>query len=227
MKDVLPEERSHYVIENLKLVNMVLNHLRVPSYLYDDLYQEGCLGLTIAATRFDENKDYKFSTYAVPYIKGYILDEWNKYEDMINSSARAREYKVAFYKYQTNHIGASDQEILDALKIPRQYWEVVTGQYKVESIEKMMEFDSARDDDSDDPSDIGIDNLQSIINKSLGNCNESSRNIYLDYINGVMSGEEVTFRELGKRYGVSFQRVQQIIQKINKRMKILLKDYRR
>ncbi|APF28150.1 RNA polymerase sigma factor, sigma-70 family protein [Clostridium sporogenes] len=50
-------------------------------YSYDDLFQEGCLGLMKAVNRFDDNKGIKFSTYAYPYVDGQILimardDKW-------------------------------------------------------------------------------------------------------------------------------------------------------
>ncbi|ABS39720.1 sigma-70 family RNA polymerase sigma factor [Clostridium botulinum] len=50
-------------------------------YSYEDLFQEGCLGLMKAANRFDSSRRIKFSTYAYPYVDGQILrmiesDKW-------------------------------------------------------------------------------------------------------------------------------------------------------
>lgn len=39
----------------------------------DDLIQEGCIGLILASTKFDESKACNFSTYATPWIKSKIL----------------------------------------------------------------------------------------------------------------------------------------------------------
>jgi RNA polymerase sigma factor (sigma-70 family) len=39
----------------------------------EDLFQEGFIGLMEAAKRFDPDKGNRFSSYAVPYIRGYML----------------------------------------------------------------------------------------------------------------------------------------------------------
>lgn len=48
---------------------------------YDDLLQVGCLGLIRAIERFDIEKGFAFSTFAIPYIKGeiqhYLRDKGN------------------------------------------------------------------------------------------------------------------------------------------------------
>lgn len=69
------EEVDLLVEENLQLVNFVINRkhqdiVRRVKYLnlYEDFYQEGCIGLYQAAKKFDENKGYKFSTYAVQLV---------------------------------------------------------------------------------------------------------------------------------------------------------------
>lgn len=50
-------------------------------YSYEDLFQEGYVGLMKAANRFDSTRGAKFSTYAYPYVDGQILrmiesDKW-------------------------------------------------------------------------------------------------------------------------------------------------------
>lgn len=50
-------------------------------YSYEDLFQNGCVGLMIAAKKFDESKNIKFTTFAYINIDYYILrqirdDKW-------------------------------------------------------------------------------------------------------------------------------------------------------
>ncbi|EPY2291003.1 sigma-70 family RNA polymerase sigma factor [Clostridium sporogenes] len=50
-------------------------------YTYEDLFQEGCVGLMKAINRFDNSKKIKFTTYAYHCIDGAILrmirdDKW-------------------------------------------------------------------------------------------------------------------------------------------------------
>lgn len=39
---------------------------------FDDFYQAGCLGLVVAADRYDPDKGFQFSTYAYRYIIGAV-----------------------------------------------------------------------------------------------------------------------------------------------------------
>lgn len=48
-------------------------HLINDSELFEDLYQVGFIGLKKACERFESERGLKFSTYAVPYIRGEIL----------------------------------------------------------------------------------------------------------------------------------------------------------
>ncbi len=55
---------------HLPLVRALMK--RMPWHLCDrdDLFQQGCVGLLIAARRFDPERGVAFSTWAVPYILG-------------------------------------------------------------------------------------------------------------------------------------------------------------
>jgi RNA polymerase sigma factor (sigma-70 family) len=46
---------------------------KAPSASFADYYQEGWIGLTRAAERFDHTRGVKFLTYAYQYVDGYIL----------------------------------------------------------------------------------------------------------------------------------------------------------
>lgn len=63
------------VEENMKLVHFVINKryktiIQKINYLglYEDFYQEGCIGLFKAVKAFDETKGFKFSTYGFKWI---------------------------------------------------------------------------------------------------------------------------------------------------------------
>lgn len=80
------EEINRLVEENTKLVYVVLNTrfkrfipVAMKLDLYDDIYQEGCIGLYKAAKVFDEDRGCKFSTIASICIGGEISKFISRY----------------------------------------------------------------------------------------------------------------------------------------------------
>ena len=60
------------VTSNLKFVVSIAKKYRGCGVPFDELISEGNIGLLTAAMKFDPTKGYKFITYAVYWIKGYI-----------------------------------------------------------------------------------------------------------------------------------------------------------
>src|SRR3954470_8681305 len=59
---------------NLRLVHSVAQRYRGRGAAYDDLVQEGTIGLVRAVERFDHRRGLKFSTYAVWWIRRSLAD---------------------------------------------------------------------------------------------------------------------------------------------------------
>jgi RNA polymerase primary sigma factor len=66
--------REKVILSNLPLVLSVANKHNGNGIDHDDLVSEGNLGLIMAVERFDPSYGYRFSTIAVNYIRGKILD---------------------------------------------------------------------------------------------------------------------------------------------------------
>lgn len=65
--------RQRFIHANLRLVRMVARQVAIRTRLAEsDLYQEGCLGLITAVTRFDHARGFRFSTYALFWIRAYV-----------------------------------------------------------------------------------------------------------------------------------------------------------
>lgn len=63
-------KNKHTVIErNLKLVASIARHYNTKGMEYDDLIQEGNIGLMRAVDRFDSEKGFKFATYAHWWVR--------------------------------------------------------------------------------------------------------------------------------------------------------------
>lgn len=66
------QARDYLIETNLKLVYKIANIYR-NKIDFDTAVQEGSIGLIKAIDRFEPDRGFKFSTYAVPYIKGSII----------------------------------------------------------------------------------------------------------------------------------------------------------
>lgn len=67
-----PALREEIVRRSLSLVEHFARNYRGRGIDYDDLFQEGCLGLLLAIERYDPDLGYSFSTFTSYYIKGHI-----------------------------------------------------------------------------------------------------------------------------------------------------------
>jgi RNA polymerase sigma factor (sigma-70 family) len=59
---------------NLKLVHKIAHECEGCGLPYDDLFQEGVLALLKAIQQFDPSRGFAFSSYAVPVIRGSMLN---------------------------------------------------------------------------------------------------------------------------------------------------------
>lgn len=66
------ESRDEKIKNNIGLVHSIANRFRGRGVEYDDLFQNGCVGLIKAVDNFDKSRGFAFSTYAVPVIMGEI-----------------------------------------------------------------------------------------------------------------------------------------------------------
>ncbi|MEW5884470.1 MAG: RNA polymerase sigma factor RpoD/SigA [Armatimonadota bacterium] len=66
------EARKRLVEANMRLVINVARNYRSPAFSLEDLVQEGAIGLLKAITKFDPSRGYRFSTYAMFWIRQAI-----------------------------------------------------------------------------------------------------------------------------------------------------------
>ncbi len=87
---------------NLRLVFSVASKFQVSASSFQDLIQEGTMGLMIAAKKFNGSYNTRFSTYAYPWILQYMLRYVNsecnliqiphRKNELIKRIEKAREY---------------------------------------------------------------------------------------------------------------------------------------
>jgi RNA polymerase sigma factor FliA len=116
--------RDQLLQENLNLVHHVARQLSralaAPAD-FDDLVSCGTLGLMNALGAFDPSRGLAFSTFAVPRIRGAILDELRR-EDHVPRSIRRKTRDIAHTRETLTRIFGrqpTDDEIAEHLGIDR------------------------------------------------------------------------------------------------------------
>ncbi|MES2504307.1 MAG: sigma-70 family RNA polymerase sigma factor [Myxococcota bacterium] len=66
------DARNALVMANVGLVHMIVGQMLRPGYKYEDLLQEGTLGLIRATETFQADRNIRFSTYGVFWIRAKI-----------------------------------------------------------------------------------------------------------------------------------------------------------
>ncbi len=105
------------ITENENLVYSIARSYQMKGIPIEDITQEGFMGLLEAHQHFDPSKQAKFSTYAVYWIKKYILLAFEKENDhgkkIKDSYSDLNEQKKHKYSLQV-----SDQGFSKLLKLP-------------------------------------------------------------------------------------------------------------
>jgi RNA polymerase primary sigma factor len=89
--------RQRFIEANLGLVGMVSRQFAARCQLPEaELFQEGCLGLITAAERFDHARGYRFSTYALFWIRAFVGAATAKHLGAMNlPTSRAEQLRAA------------------------------------------------------------------------------------------------------------------------------------
>jgi len=167
---------------NLKFVFDIAKHYTGRGLSISELISEGNMGLLKAVEKFDEEKDVKFISYAVWWIKQGMLEAIKKKRlitlveiDPTESNDNIFECKIADSEDETMG-GVSD-----------------IG-FSNESEEHKKELSA---------------NQREVIGKLLNSLNSREKEI-IEHYYGLSNKRELTLNEIGKKYNLSSERVRQV-----------------
>ncbi len=111
------DARNALVVSNIGLVHLIANQFFRPPLRYEDLLQEGTLGLIRATETFEPDRNIRFSTYSVYWIRAKIQRhiQRNEKEDIPNiigadfsTDDGGRMQKPRARKLSTDHMFDND-----------------------------------------------------------------------------------------------------------------------
>jgi RNA polymerase sigma factor FliA len=208
--------REKLVIQYMPLVKYVIGRqlTHLPSHLSrEDLMSAGIIGLINAVEKFDSDLEVQFKTYAIPRIKGAILDELRSY-DVIPRSIRLkmREVQEAIQNLEKNlKRSPSEEEIADYLEINvEQYRDLLRKLSPIRFLSLSQKLNNEGDwDIPDDPSSMITQMDQEEVKQQLIDAIQTlERNERL--MVALYYYEKMTMKEISIVLKVSESRVSQI-----------------
>lgn len=211
---------------NLRLVIPTAKRFQRPGMELMDLIEEGNLGLLQAIDKFQPEKGYRFSTYAVYWIEQYIRKYIEEQSGSIKIPSHAwgnlkRWFKAWNSLKEANGRDPSLSEMAAELDLSARQVKAImdtlnaaTGVDSLASLvgeeDELTLEDKISDDGKGNPHDVFMrsENMD-ILQKSLKNLNDRDREI-LTMRFGLLDNEPKTLGEVAEKMGLSRERVRQI-----------------
>jgi RNA polymerase sigma factor FliA len=218
------QARQHLVQKFSRIVKYVAGRMAIglPHYVeFNDLISAGLLGLIQAIDNFDHERGVKFETYAIPRIRGAILDELRSQDWFPRSLRRKAKQIEETYATLEARLGrpASDQEAADALQISVAELDGLLGEVAVATIMSLDADSSAPDSDQStslgeflaDPRAedleraLAAQEMRELISVRMAELPDKEQLVLVLYYY-----EELTLKEIGEILDVTESRVCQI-----------------
>jgi len=221
---------------NLRLVvKIAMEFQRVWMQNLLDLIQEGNIGLMQAVRKFDPYKGVRFSYYASFWIKAYILkfimDNWRLVKIGTTQAQRKLFFRLKKEKQKlisegfdpkpkllSERLGVTEREVTD-MDQRLDGWEIsLDAPIKEGSDNERSGFVASEAVSAE--TQVAKKEMGAILREKLASFKNNLNERELDILeNRVFSDAPTTLQDIGKRYGISRERVRQIEHNMIRRMK--------
>lgn len=212
--------REECILSNLRLVPYVAKKYQNQGLDYSDLIQEGFLGLLRAMEKFDFTLGYKFSTYAIWWIRQAITRAISDQKSLIRLPVHLQDLKRKILRAVGNvQPSLNDNKALADLEKKLEIGsEKIIGVLTASHVDKSLDADEDEvidlfaDPDIYDPFEIVVKEEKWSIIKSLLEGLSPREKMVIELRFGFVGGGCLTLETAGKLIGVTRERVRQIEQ---------------
>jgi len=235
------EAARRLVLANLRLVVKIAMEYRRAWTNVLDLIQDGNIGLLEAVQRFDPYRGVKLSSYAVYWIRAYILKHIIDNYRMVRLG-RSRAERKLFYRLnkekrelESKGFEVGPKLLAERLDVTEQ--DVIEMEQRLGARDLSLNAPARRDDDSAEVGDfislpgataeenVAEEELRRVFQEQVqafaGTLNERDRRVVEQRI---LAESPMTLQELGDEFGVSRERVRQIEARLVTQLREYLKE---
>lgn len=215
-----PKLKDEIVKRFLPLVRYVASRMSVkfPTGLdFDDILSFGVLGLLDAIDRFEPIRGFVFQTFAVPRIRGAILDELRRF-DWISRSGREKlqKFEKTLENIAKTRGSADDASLMKAMDMDEKSYkdllEIASRSYVVslDDVLALEDGDMQREETIEDDAPSALDILEQ--NEEVAQVADALKKLpeREQLLLSLYYYEGLTLKEIGQVLGVTESRVSQI-----------------
>lgn len=226
------------VTSNLRLVVMVAREYQRAFRNLLDLIQEGNIGLMEAVKNFDPYRGIRFPSYAVWWIRAYILryimNDWRMVKIGTTQAQRKLFFNLQKEKERLEAEGFTPGPKLLAQRLNVKEGEVVEMAQRLASRDLSTDVPIGEDeevtllhflaDDKETPEERLADaEYRRVLREKMEEFARALKDKELViFRERLLNDEPLTLREIGEKYGISRERVRQIEERVKKKLKAFL-----
>jgi len=213
--------RDRMIEANVRLVISFAKRYRRPGVSFLDMVQEGTLGLIRAVEKYDPAKEVKFGTYAVWWIWQQIGRAGDVHGGLIRTPVHWNQLrrKVGRETQRLQNVNdgeVSREDLAEASGVDADRLETMTQSFQCLSLDSPLGGDDDRTleellaSDGDDPErEAAALDLSEQLEIALSQLPQREADI-LRLRFGTTDHQSLTLEEVGRRYGVSRERIRQL-----------------